>query len=80
MDNKFYITFDKSNEDIPTLVVFTETSYFALGGPTMTVHNIITGDEAVKIWDRLSKKSNKEMLEVKESDGECVRMPVNFTL
>ena len=57
MTNKIYITFDKSNEDIPTLVVFTEG--WSLTGSNMTVQNIITGDRAVELWDRLTKKEKK---------------------
>lgn len=55
MDNKFYITFDKSQEDIPTLVVFTE-SYFSLTGPSVKVLNVITGDRAVAMWEELKGK------------------------
>jgi len=66
MDNKFYITFDKSQEDIPTLVVFAE-SYF-LTGPSMKVINVITGDRAVAMWDELKGKEKKNMSTVTKCD------------
>ena len=52
--NKYIITFDKSNEDIPTLVV-SEENYFALN-PSMNIVKIFTGKEAVRIWNKLSGK------------------------
>lgn len=57
MDNKFYITFDKSQEDIPTLVVFTESYFFT--GPSMKVLNVITGDRAVTILEELKGKEKQ---------------------
>ena len=62
MNNKIFITFDKSQEDIPVLTTFIENqlSFFA-SGPSVTITNVITGDEAVDIWNRLNNK--KEMRE-----------------
>ena len=56
--SKYIVTFDKSNEDIPTLVVSKE-SFFALG-PGMDIIQVITGDEAINIWNKLSKKEGKD--------------------
>ena len=53
--NKYILSFDKSNEDIPTLVVGRE-SYFTLGPAGIDIVNVITGDRAVAIWNELSKK------------------------
>ena len=53
--SKYVVSFDKSNEDIPTLVVSCE-NYFSLG-PTVDIVKVITGDEATRIWDSLTKKS-----------------------
>ena len=56
--NKYIVTFDKSNEDVPTLVVGRE-SWFTLG-PGMDIVKVITGSEAIRIWNELSNKSDKE--------------------
>lgn len=55
---KYIVTFDKSNEDIPTLIVGRE-SYFALG-PGTDVVSIITGDKAIRLFNELSNKAEKE--------------------
>lgn len=49
--NKLIVTFDKSQEDIPTLVVAEEG--FAYLSPSIVVKNVITGDRAVQIWNEL---------------------------
>lgn len=54
----YKITFDKSNEDIPTLIVARE-SCFSLT-PSLDIVNIITGDEAVMIFDKLTNKAESE--------------------
>ena len=49
--NKIIVTFDKSQEDIPTLVVAEDGwSYLS---PSIVVKNVITGDRAVRIWEEL---------------------------
>ena len=49
--NKIIVTFNKSQEDIPTLVVAEEGwSYLS---PSIVVKNVITGDRAVQIWEEL---------------------------
>ena len=55
MNDKIFITFDKSQEDIPVLTTFIENqlSIFT-SGPSVTITNVITGDEAVDIWNRLN--------------------------
>lgn len=55
--NKIIVTFDKSQEDIPTLVV-AEDSYGFLN-PNMIVRNIISGEKAVKLWKELTEKEQK---------------------
>ena len=59
MENKFYITFDKSQEDIPTLIVFTDSGW-ALGGTSFRVLNTITGDKAVQMWEELKGKYKEQ--------------------
>lgn len=54
--NKIIVTFDKSQEDIPTLVIAEEGwSYL---NPSIVVKNVITGDKAIQIWTEL-KGMNK---------------------
>ena len=61
MNNKIFITFDKSQEDIPVLTAFIENQFSMFGsGPSLTITNVITGDEAVDIWNRLNNKKKKE--------------------
>lgn len=61
MNNKIFITFDKSQEDIPVLTTFIENqlSIFT-SGPSVTITNVITGDEAVDIWNRLNNKKKAQ--------------------
>ena len=56
--NKYIVTFDKSNEDIPTLVVARE-SWFSLM-PSTEIVQVVTGDEAVRIWNKLGKMVESE--------------------
>ena len=57
--SKITVTFDKSSEDIPTLIVSKDTGY--LFESSMQVINVITGDEAVEIWNRLNKVTKVEV-------------------
>lgn len=61
---KCQVTFDRSNENIPTLVV-TREAYFSLG-PGSDVIKVITGADAVRIWNELTGKT--ELCEVKPND------------
>lgn len=56
MNNKLIITLDKSQEDIPALVVAKEG--WSLLNPSIDVINVITGDDAIKIWEKLKEKKN----------------------
>lgn len=53
--NRYIVTFDKSNEDIPTLIVARET--FLSITPGMDIIRVITGPEAEKLWNVLSGKA-----------------------
>ena len=62
MTNKIIVTFDHSQEDIPVLLVGHEcTNYYGLIGsaPEIRIDNMITGKEAVDLWDRLNYKKEK---------------------
>lgn len=54
--NKYIVTFDKSQENIPTLIVARE-SLFALG-PGVDIISVHTGDEAVRLWNQLRGKED----------------------
>ena len=60
MNDRIFVTFDKSQEDIPTLITFRENSFASIsGGPNITALNVITGDRAIDIWNELTKKKVK---------------------
>ena len=62
--NKIIVTYDKSNEDIPTLVVGREDGYSLLGGVSFRIEKVITGQKAEDIWEDLTgEKARKERLE-----------------
>lgn len=56
--DKYVVSFDKSNEDVPVLVVSRE-NYFSIGGPSIDIVKVITGNEATEIWNDLTKKGKK---------------------
>lgn len=60
MSDRIIVTFDKSQEDIPVLMSFRENSFMYLSNsPAITVINTITGNEAIEIWNRLTKAGVK---------------------
>lgn len=63
MNDKLIITFDKSAEDIPVLVVAKEGFSWSLQ-PSMNIINMITGDNAVALYEQLTHK----MVEPQESE------------
>ena len=65
--SKIIVTYDKSNEDIPTLVVGREEGPSLFGSSTIRIDKIITGQKAEDIWEELTgekarKKAVEEML------------------
>lgn len=52
--NKVTVTYDRSNEDIPTLIIARDNIGFL--SPGMKVVKIVTGKLAVDLWDRLTEK------------------------
>ena len=55
---KYIVTFDRSNEGIPTLIVSRE-SFYTLS-QSMDIIRVITGSDALRIFDALSGKSESE--------------------
>lgn len=58
MTGKLIVTFDKSQEDIPTLVVSKEG--WSIIYPSMEITNVFTGKKAESLWRKLTQN---------ESDG-----------
>jgi len=52
--NKVIVTYDRSNEDIPTLIIARGNIGFL--NPGIDVIKIVTGRQAVDLWDRLTEK------------------------
>ena len=57
--NNYIISFDKSKDDVPTLVVMRESYLIYPFDPTYDVVKTITGDKAVRIFEELTKKGEK---------------------
>lgn len=51
----YTITFDRSTKDEPVLVVARPGGW--LGAPDIQIVKVFTGEEAVELWDRLTKKN-----------------------
>lgn len=56
--NKYIVTFDKSNEDIPTLIVGRENFFSLTSG--MEIVQVVTGDKAIRIWNELGGRAESE--------------------
>lgn len=59
MSDKFTVSFDKSEDDIPVLIVMKEGYSSYLLGPTMNIKKVITGDRALQLYNELTE--NKEV-------------------
>ncbi len=66
MNEKLTVVFDKSNEDVPVLVVARENGLGFLSGSTMQVINTITGQKAIDIWCALDKDYENRQKTIKE--------------
>ena len=58
--DKYIIRFDKSNEDVPTLIIMYESSLVYPFNPSIDIVKIITGDDAVRIFEELTKKAKEK--------------------
>ena len=59
LSDKFTVSFDKSEDDIPVLVVMREGYNGYLSAPTMNIKKIITGDRAQQLYEELTEKKEK---------------------
>ena len=57
----YTITFDRSTKGEPVLVVTRPGGWF--GAPDIQVVKVISGEEAVELWDRLTKKDMEVKVE-----------------
>lgn len=74
--NRYTVTFDKSNEDIPTLVVSKERMF--INGPGMDVIKVMTGDEAIRIWNKLGNNIGEiEPITNKDEESKAARIVFN---
>ena len=53
------ISFDKSKEDVPTLIVARKL-YLVPFNPTVDIVKVITGDKAVRIFEELTEVEEKK--------------------
>lgn len=61
MNNRLIVTFEKSQEDIPVLIVGMENHMaYITGGPSINIINMFTGNKAIEIWNTLENKIEKE--------------------
>lgn len=52
MNYSYFISFDKSDKDVPVLTVFEMNGFLK---PTVKVVNVFTGDEATDLYNKLTK-------------------------
>lgn len=63
MSEKLIVTYDKSQEDVPVLMVGREGYGFGLN-PSINVIKVITGDEAEQMYRNLTLREPELMKEV----------------
>lgn len=63
---KYYFVFEKSQEGIPTLIVYRDDGMFMFGS-TPTVVNVFTGENAKQLFCKLTEKAMK----VGDNNGEA---------
>jgi hypothetical protein len=56
---KYYFVFEKSQEDIPTLIVYRDDGVFMFGASPRVV-NVITGERAIQLFNELTEKAKEE--------------------
>ena len=53
MNYNYFISFDKSDQDVPVLTVFEKNGFLE---PVVKVVKVFTGDEATDLYNKLMKK------------------------
>lgn len=60
MNKTLTLTFDKSQNDIPVLVVSKKSTSFLSSEVNITVERVITGDEALLVWNLITGEKARE--------------------
>lgn len=63
MSEKLIVTYDKSQEDVPVLMVGREGYSFGLN-PSINIVKVITGDEAEQMYRNLTLKDAEVMTKI----------------
>lgn len=58
MNYSYFISFDKSDKDVPVLTVFKNNGFLE---PTVKVVKVFTGDEAIDLYNKLTKNITVSM-------------------
>ena len=62
----YHFVFEKSNEDIPTLLVYRDDGMYMFGTTTYMIVKVITGERAIQLFNELTGKT-------KEADNDSKR-------
>lgn len=54
------LTFEKSQNDIPVIVVSTKNTFLFSTEPTIKIERVITGDEALRVWSLITGEKLEE--------------------
>ena len=58
MNYSYFISFDKSDQDVPVLTVFEKNGFLE---PVVKVAKVFTGDEATDLYNKLTKNTMKSV-------------------
>lgn len=58
MNYNYFISFNKSDQDVPVLTVFEKNGFLE---PVVKVAKVFTGDEATDLYNKLTKKTPVSM-------------------
>lgn len=58
MNYSYFISFDKSDKDVPVLTVFEKNGFLE---PTVKVVKVFTGSEATDLYNKLTKNTMRSM-------------------
>ena len=58
MNYSYFISFDKSDKDVPVLTVFEKNGFLE---PVVKVAKVFTGDEATDLYNKLTKNTTRSV-------------------
>ena len=56
--SSYFISFDKSDKDVPVLTVFEKNGFLE---PVVKVAKVFTGDEATDLYNKLTKNTTRSV-------------------